>query len=218
MFVSLIVGCSLPVRGALTFNDISNTDAFQYSNIQILGGTGLQEPNPDASYVGMFGGVGYPSEPGRSIFTDYVFYPSLEGLGNVSEISWRTNTPTTLTGVNLFLIADDHGALADGRSAQAIALIADTNGIPGFQSTDAHVVVTPPYVDTGTSYQAFFYIPFSVTATDFLFEAEPYFSIPNNAYLGPRVDELDAVVPEPSSVALLGAAVAPLFLRRRSGR
>lgn len=200
--------------GTLYGQSISNSDAFQLSNITINGGTGWINGQHGGSIDGMFGGLGFdPAEPGTAIFVDTVFQPSVLDINrSVSAVNWTMNTPTTLSGVNLFLNVDVRFPTA--RAVKSFALIADTNGTPGFQSTDDHVFVSTVNYDSVTGL-ATLSVPFATTASKFLFEAEPYFSVPDNMFLGPRVMELDAVVPEPAGIAVVGLGYL-LLLRRRS--
>lgn len=191
---------------------ISNTDAFQYTNLTFDGGTGtISGGGSNNAADGMFGGLGMaPIEPGTTIFSDFVQRNSVLDNRLVNTLQFTTNTPTTLAGINLFLAADNGTTLP--RGAKNFDLIADTNGIPGFQATDDHVFSTLTYDANG---RVELFVPFSTTASHFSFEAEPYFNTSANQYLGVRVWELDAVsVPEPATLALVGLA-APLLLRRR---
>ncbi len=200
LFTLALLFISLLDAHALSYSDISDTDAFQYTNITINSYTPTAQGID--SIDGMFGGVGYPpNEPGTTIFNDYTLDPSvLDPDRGVDMVEFTTNTPTTLVGVNIFLAEDFN---SHNRAAITIDLFADTDGIPGFQLTDDHVLVTVTYDENGDAY---FFVPFATTATHFLFEAEPYFDENGYAqYPGIRVQEIDAVTAVPQSPQLTAA-------------
>ncbi len=218
--ISLIAPFLLPAAlttqsFALTDADISGTDAFQYANITLGGGTGVIGGGLGNNAVdGMFGGLGMaPAEPGTTIFTDFVQFNSVLDNRPVNTLDFSTITPTTLAGMNVFLAGDP---ASNARAAKSLDFFADTDGVPGFQLTDDHVFVPVIYDANG---RAFFFVPFSTTASHFYLELEPYFNQAANQWLGVRVLEFDAVVaagpvPEPATLGLAGLAV-PLLLRRR---
>ncbi len=184
---------------ALTYSDISNTDAFQYTNITI--GSYTPTAQGGDSIDGMFGGAGYPSEPGTTIFNDYTYDNSvLDGRG-VDAVEFTTSTLTTLAGVNVFLAEDFN---TNFRAAITIDIFADTDGMFGFSLSDDHVLVPVSYDTDG---HAYFFVPFATAATHFLFEAE----VGNSQYPGVRIFEIDAVN-GPASVPESGSTLAFLSL------
>ncbi len=154
-----------------------------------------------------FGGC-YSSEPCVTIFSD--------GLpqGSVHTLSWTTPQPVTVWGFNLFLDGDEpiNPANPLRRSVSHVTVWAGGNII---YSGD---VIDPP--DAWVALVVHFSSP--VTAqqfhADFTQAAAQLPPLGANDYTGPRVIELDATVPEPATITLIGLGIFALMcgFRRRA--
>lgn len=197
-----IIACGVVtlVFGVTAFGQ-SSSDLFQGA---VVGSTsGTLGASPD----GLFGGQGFGGgEAGSTLFNDATVAPVI-GTDPVHFLEFTVqNGPVAVTSISAFF-GQDGVTPGSSRSVRDFTLIADTNGTPGFQATDAFVT-SPEAVYVGNA--ATVTLDFFATASAFRLELDPFTTGENS---GVRIYELDAV-PEPASLSILALAAAALGVRR----
>jgi hypothetical protein len=149
--------------------------------------------------------IGYSNtganEPGNFYFAD--------GLtaGNVDTLTITTPKPVTISGFNYFTYDDSYsGAANANRGVSQIMLDTSSDG------TNYSPIQTIPL---SNSYQSAYGSPGLEIIASFAPITAKYFRFDLTRYntTGPRIEEIDATVPEPGALALV--SIAFLGLRRR---
>jgi hypothetical protein len=150
-----------------------------------------------------FGRPSGPIEGGTFLFGD--------GRGIVQEtLTWTTSEPVTLTGLR---VAGGAGGpqVQDGRRIGAVEIYADTNNNNVFDEAVLATASDFPDPGDGGTGVADYMFPF-VTASRFELRL---MSQDGN---GPRVTEIDAIVPEPSALGWTAMTCACILSARRRRR
>lgn len=204
VLASLIAGPFF--AGTATAAPLTN-DLFEAAQITATSGFIGDSPN------GLFGGTGFGGqEEGNTIFADTTAAAVIGGGDPVHFIEFTPQNGPVSVGLIIATFQQDGGGLDANRGAVDFSLIADTNGILGFQSTDAFLHWPVSYNAEGFAQVT---VPFVATASQFRLEVDPRNTTP---FFGVRINELDALVPEPGALGLLAVGGATALLRRRHRR
>lgn len=132
-----------------------------------------------------FGNNNGPVEPFTFIFADGL------GAGTVNTLDFTTSIPITLMGLEFN--GGGNGGAADPRRILALNVLVDLDNNGTFEMT---LYSSSNFPDPGIQI-----LPFSspVTASRFRLEIQ---NEDNGSFGGPRVTEINALVPEPGTVAL----------------
>lgn len=146
-----------------------------------------------------FGQAAGPIEPGSFLFED-------NGAGGTESLTFTTAIPVTLTGLQIQGGAAGGGA-GDPRTIGAITVEADTGG--GF--TQVGTLADFPDTAQGGTGTAQILFNSAVTGSNFRVTLE-------TPEQGSRITEIDAIVPEPAALSLLGLGGLTLLARRHRRR
>jgi hypothetical protein len=165
-------------------------------------------PTTSATIYNLFGATNTASvENGRYdvLFPDPASSPS----DAVNTVEFTTPAPVTLSGVDIYLDSDG-GGLDDARSVGNFTFTAD--GIEFVNSAPYNESIA---VNNGLNT---FMFAEPVTADTFIATFSDNPNIPTDdpdTGIGPRVYELDGVVPEPACISLMALGVITFLLRPR---
>jgi hypothetical protein len=209
MVTVMAAGLMAGVVGSVGAMPITSEDAWDITQGAVVtthSGMIVIPNNFAGSAAGMFGndvgpGGAFPGERLQTIFRDFA------PIGEVHAIEWRSAAPFALTGYHLVAIEDSN----EGRSFSQFRLFAKVGGVFQLISDVASKGSTNLYeghaldIIRGVN---------KVTAQEFRAEFVQFTGFANQS--GPRITELDAIIPEPGTAAVLGVmGVAGLVGRRR---
>ncbi len=145
-----------------------------------------------------------PIEPGTFIFNDG------SPTGTQDHLTFGTVSPVTLAGIELTGGAAGPDA-GDPRRISNVELTYDSNhdGVIDTGDTTLHLDDNFPDTGDGGTGVADYIFPSSITSD--LFQL----TVGQQDGNGPRITEIDAIVPEPASLALAGFSAVGLLVRRR---
>jgi hypothetical protein len=115
-------------------------------------------------------------------------------------VAFTTATPVTLTGIALYAGADAPKSPTANRGISSFS----------FSAGGVDVVNDVSPVDISTT-ENLYTFP-AITASSFV---ATFVGNPSAAFPGPRIFELDGIVPEPASISILALSGLGLFARRR---
>ncbi|HXE54954.1 MAG TPA: hypothetical protein VN541_18175, partial [Tepidisphaeraceae bacterium] len=151
--------------------------------------------------------IGY-SEPGVSEPTNFYFADGLPA-GTVDLLAITTPAPVTISGFNYFTYDDSYSGVSNAnRGVSQIVLAVSSDGVA------YNAIETIPL---SNSYQAAYGNPRIELKASFAPITARYFKFELTRFntTGPRIEEIDATVPEPACTAIFALAVAPLVRRKR---
>jgi hypothetical protein len=185
------------------------TDAWDYSQGSTVLSTWPAALYPGSDIRDMFGGQFGTIETGNAIFPDAGWLP-----GNNVWVSWRTPSEISLERFVLSVAADGDYPATYNRAIRGFQLYSSDNGSVWDLIYDSGVLTAPLGTSSGGLYYYTIDHTFAAPVLSSYFQAD----FVCDTVTGPRIIELDgyAVVPEPTSLSLLG--VGGLILLRRCRR